>query len=581
MPKKITAALAKTAKIMSFARPVWYLYALTAVLSLIIQLVGLIQPWLMKIFLDDVLINKRFDLFFIVLGAFLLIHVLSQGMGILSSLLHTKLSQKQQLHIKATIYKHLQKLHLDFFYKKKTGDLMTRIDYDAYSIQSFINTIIQTLFVRLISFIVIIYISLTLNVKVTLLALSVFPFYILSERFWVKRLRKNAQKLRKKSADLFSFLQESLSAIKATKIFTREERMNEEYKRKMKAYNDLGYTNVVDTDKAGFINGLIIYLPTFVVLLVGGYQVLLGFLTIGGLIALQQYIGRLFGPILSFANLNRSIQLEMVGINRVFEILGTKREITDKPGAKDLKRLKGKIEFKNVKFRYQKDKAILENISGTIEPGKHIGLVGLSGAGKSTLMNLLFRFYEPQNGDILLDDNNIEDIKIKSLRSKIGFVSQESIIFHKSIKDNIIIGKHGAKMEEIIAAAKAAGIHDFIDKLPGKYKTIVGERGDMLSGGQKQRISIARVVLENPDIIILDESTSYLDSETEERVKRALDYITKNKTTIVIAHRLATLKKVDEIWVLEDGRIAEKGVFDELIQRKGTFFQFYSRQFGR
>lgn len=580
MLKKIPAMLAKTVKIMRFARPFWHFYLFTIALSLVSSLFALIQPWLMMFFLDDVLINKKFDLFPLVLAGFLLIYVLSQGLAILSNLFNTNLSQKQQLYIKTAVYEHLQQLHLNFFHKKKVGDLLNRIDYDIPAIQSFINTITQTVFISLVNFVIIIYVSLTLNLEVTLLALTVFPFYILSERFWVTQLRKNTEQLRIKSSDLFSFLQESLSAIKVTKSFAQEQEMSRKYTNKMKSYNRLGYKNVLDTDKAGLVNNLILYLPTFVVLAAGGYQVLLGALTVGGLIALQQYIGRLFGPIMSFVGLNRTLQMEMVSINRVFEILQTKPEVRDKPGAREVKEIKGRIEFKDILFRHKKKQPLLEGITATIKPGEHIGLVGSSGVGKSTLMNLLFRFYEPQKGNILLDGTDLQDIKIKSLRSRIGFVSQESILFNRSIKENIAFGRPHAKMKDIAEAARIAGIHDFIAQLPQKYDTVVGERGEMLSGGQRQRLSIARVVLENPDIIILDEPTSYLDSETEERVKNALDYITKAKTTIVIAHRLATLKNIDEIWVLEDGRIAEKGSFDQLLEKKGKFFQYYIQQFG-
>lgn len=507
MLKKIKASLAKTGKIMRFARPVWHLYALTAIFSLVSSLIALIQPWLMKFFLDDVLINKKFDLFFIVIVVFLLIYIVTQGFAILGSLLNTKLSQEQQMHIESAVYEHLQRLHLDFFHKKKVGDLLSRIDYDIFAIQNFINTLIQTFVVSLINFIIIIYISLTLNAQVTLLALTVFPFYILSERFWVKYLRKNAVQLRIKSADLFSFLQESISAVKLTKIFTQEKEMIRKYRNKIKNYNRLGYKNVLDSDKAGIINNFILYLPSLVVLAAGGYQVLLGLLTIGGLIALQQYIARLFGPIVNFIGLNRTLQLDMVSINRVFEILEAKPEVKDKPEAQDLAEIKGKIDFKDIFFRYKKTQPLLEGITVTIEPGEHIGLVGTSGVGKSTLVNLLFRFYEPQRGKILLDGKDIRNIKIKSLRSKIGFVSQESVIFNRSIKDNISFGRPHAEMRDIVAAAQIAGVHEFIAQLPKQYDTVVGERGELLSSGQRQRLSIARVVLKNPDIVILDEPT--------------------------------------------------------------------------
>jgi len=575
MFKKIASSLLKAAKIMSFARPVWHLYVSVAFLSLLSQLVSLIQPWLMKFFLDDVLVDKKIELFWPVIGGFVVVYFVGQIFSIVSSLSSTRLSQKQQMSIQLEVYDHLQKLHMGFFYKKKVGDLLVRVNSDSLSIQSFILTVIQTFFVNVVNLVVILAISFSLNVEATLLALAIFPLYVLSERFWVKRLKRNAQKLRTKSADMFSFLQESLSGIKAIKIFKREPEANKEYRERIEDYNLLNYKNTFLADLSGLVNGFILFLPSLAVLAYGGYKVLLGALTIGSLIALQQYVYRLFGPVLSFIGLNRTLQLEMVGIDRVFEILHARSEVKDKPGARELKNVKGKIEFKNVKFSYDKKQPVLEDITGMVEAGRHIGIVGSSGVGKTTLVNLLFRFYDPDGGQILLDGVNIKNIKIRSLRSKIGFVSQESIIFHKSIKDNVAFGKPGANKEEIIAAARVAGIHDAVVRLPKKYETVLGERGETLSAGQRQRIAVARVVLENPDIIVLDEPTSALDSETEKHVTEAIETLTKGKTTIVIAHRLKTLKNADEIWVLDHGTIVEKGNFEELVARKELFFRYY------
>jgi ABC-type multidrug transport system fused ATPase/permease subunit len=580
MFNKTKTFLGKTAKIMAFAKPVWHLYAGVSGLSLLSQMLGLVQPWLMMFFLDDVLINKRFDLFPFVIAGFVGIQVINGLFGMVNDLMNARLTQKQQLHIQLMVYEHLQRLKMIFFYRKKVGDLLTRIDSDALEIQSFIMTLIQTFFLSVINFVVIIFISLKLNAQVTLITLCVFPFYFISEYFWVKILKKYARKIRTKYADIFSFLEETLDAIKSIKIFTREKDVRDEYREKMEFLNRLYFKNVLTSDVAGLMNSFILYLPTLVVLLLGGYQVLLGALTVGGLLALQQYINRLFGPIVSFISVNRTLQLQMVSIDRVLEIINARPEDNEKPGARELHKVKGNIQFKNVKFRYKKNYPLLENINIRIESGKHIGLVGKSGIGKTTLINLILRFYQPDSGKILLDGIDINDIKLQSLRSKIGFVSQEVSIFHKSIKENIAFGKPGATMEEIINAAKISQIHDHISKLPKQYATIVGEHGAMLSAGERQRLSIARVVLKNPDIIILDEPTTYLDSKTEEQIKNAMDLVIKGKTAIVIAHRLSTLQNIDEIWVLADGQIAEKGTFEELINNKSRFFTYYISQFG-
>lgn len=571
--------LRKLKLIFSFAKPLWHNYVLITGLAFIISLTVLIQPWLMKFFLDEILIGKKFHLFWLVIITFVVVYFLDQALGLISSLLETKFYQRQQMIIKHRIYDHLQTLHMKFFQRIKTGDLLTRIDSDAIHIQSFIMTIVNTFFLNTFNLVVIFYICLKLNARVTLLALCVFPFYFLSEQILLRKLKKYSKKMRITDADIFSFLEESLSAVKSIKIFSREKDMSREYKRKMEKHNRLNYKFVIANDIGSAISGFIVYLPTLVILAYGGHQVLHGLLTIGSLIALRQYIEGLFGPIGAFVNLNRNLQLEMVSIDRVMTILQARSEQVDPPGAKVLRDCRGEIKFQHVKFAYAKGKPLLKDISGVIKPRQHIGLVGASGAGKSTLINLLFKFYEPLSGKIFLDGNDIEIIKTKSLRSKIGLVSQESIIFNKSIKENILFGNPKASMNEVIGAAKAAQIHDYICKLPKKYETIVGQQGCLLSAGERQRLSVARVILEDPDILILDEPSTYLDATTEELIRSALDYVSKGKTTITIAHRLATLKNIDQIWLLKDGKISEKGTFEELLSIKSDFYAYYITQF--
>jgi ABC-type multidrug transport system fused ATPase/permease subunit len=580
MLQNIKSFIRTTGRILSFAKPFWPVYLVVAVFASLIQFAGLAGPYLNKILLDDVLINKRLELFFLVLAGIFGAYILSQTLGIINNLINAKLSQKQLAHIRLTTFNRLQNLPLDFFHKKNVGDLLTRVSSDSSAIQSFITTIVSAIFINLVNFAATLYISFKLDARLSFLVLGVLPLYIISEKYWVPRITKNAGAILTKNARIFSFLQEALNAVKTIKIFGREQETRGEYEKRIGDYNALDYKNTKIRDASLAINSLILYLPTLLILAFGGFRVLEGALTVGALVALQQYVGRLFGPLSNFVGLNRVIKLQLVQIRRVFEIFDAAPEGQDKPNSLILGKAPGRLEFRNVTFGYNALRPVLQNFSGVIEAGERIGLVGGSGAGKSTLVNLIFRFYEPESGEILLDGINIRNFRLWSLRSRIGVLSQESLIFNTTIEDNILFGKPNAALDEVRQAAKIAGADEFILKLPDGYSTVISERGETLSGGERQRISLARVVLKNPDIIILDEPTSNLDAETEQKVKEALEQVTRGKTTIIIAHRLATVRNIDEIWVLENGQISERGTFDDLVNKKGLFFKYYLAQFG-
>lgn len=566
-------------RISKFALPFWKFYLLLAILSFVGQLLGLVSPYLSKIFFDDVLINQQIDLFFLVLFAMLGVYLGSGIFNIVKRLVEQKLSQKQVTAIQLELFNHIQKAPLDLFHKLKVGDIMNRISGDAGSIQSLIQIFTGMVAVSTITLAVTVFITITLSPLVTIVVLSVIPFYLFSELFWVKKQRQQSKDYTEKYADVTSFLQEAMSSVKVIKTFARERFMKRQYETWLEDLNETQLSNVKTSSVSGFVSGFVAYLPSFLVLTVGGYQVLEGTITIGALIALQLYASRLFLSVSTFVSLHRVVQMTMVGADRVFEILDERIE-KDDPEAKAAKRFSGDIEIRNLSYQHQPGMPILENISGTIQPGQHIGLVGRSGAGKSTLVNLLFRFYQPNLGGIYIDGRNIKKIKLESLRSRIGFVTQETIIFNRTIRENLAFSKPGATQKEIEYAARVAGIDQFIESLPEGYDTKVGERGELLSGGQRQRLSLARVILEDPDIIIFDEPTSYLDPQLEEQISRALAYVTKSKTTITIAHRLSTMKNLDEIWFLGDHKILEKGTFNQLLRKKGDFFRFFLCQFG-
>jgi ABC-type multidrug transport system fused ATPase/permease subunit len=540
---------------------------------------GLVQPWLLKVLLDDVLVNKKFDLFFPVIAASLLAYFGSNTLMITRALRATKLQQAVQRDIARRLYRHVESLDMNDAKSKKVGDLMSRIDVDVSTVAGVPAILVDTFTRDVVQLGTVLGIALLLSAEVTVLALAIVPVYIMSERKWARLMKQKTSGVRVKTADLFSFLQETLSSLKTIKIFGREEYESEVLDEKVSAANRERYSSQLIAMLAAFIGGFLVYLPSFIVLAVGGLQVLAGAMTIGVLVALQSYVGQLLGPLVSFANLNRTLQTSSVGMERVFEIVDTKPKIADVPDAINIPSVKGELEFRNVSFEYDEGRRVIDKLSAKINPGARIGIVGPTGVGKSTLAALLCRLYDPTEGQIFLDGVDLRKISLESLRSHIGYLSQESVLFNATVRENIRFGRLDATDEDVERAARLAQAHEFIAKLPESYDTVVGERGSRLSGGEQQRIALARVILRNPSVIVFDEPTSALDAESEAKLQEALDEVTQGKTTVVIAHRLSTLRNADEIWVLS-GTIVEKGTFEELVRKRGLFWKYYNTQFG-
>lgn len=481
--------------------------------------------------------------------------------------------------MKLELFEHMQKLHHKFFDKNRTGQIMNRFTGDLFEIAELTHHGPEDLFISLVMLVGGFILLMTINIPLTLIMFSVVAVLVWFAYFRRIHMGQAFKNQKAKAADLNSKLENSVSGIRLAKAFCNEEyekdRFDEYnqalYDSKDEAYYQMGIFAAVNTFLTDLLN--------LVVISFGGYFVYQGWINLGDLVAYILFANFMLKPVRRLMEFIQQFQQGMAGYERFAEIMAVDPEIEDKTDAIQLTGLEGTITFKNVNFRYsQEDDYVLNDFDLTIQKGETVALVGSSGVGKTTIAHLIPRFYEIETGSIAIDNHDIRDITLRSLREKIGFVGQDVLIFYGTIEDNIAYGNPSASKEAIIAAAKKANIHDFIMGLDKDYDTIVGERGIMLSGGQKQRLSIARLFLKNPDIIILDEATSALDNENEAIVQSAIEALAKGRTTLVIAHRLSTIRNADRIVVMDQGGITEQGTHDELIARQGAFFRFHNLQ---
>lgn len=490
------------------------------------------------------------------------------------------LGVKIEHDMRRDIFSHLQSLPFSYYDNTKTGHIMSRIVNDLRDITELAHHGPEDLFISLVmllgSFIVLI----RIEWRLTLILFTFIPiaiWFIMSKR---NRMSNSFREVRKKIANVNSQLENSISGIRVAKSFTNEEYEIEKFNEGNLKFSNArkGSYKVMAEFLAGI--GVMSSILNLLVISLGGYFVYRGIINFGDLFSFTLYVNFFMQPIRRLSEFSQQLQDGMTGFERFVEIMNIESDIIDKENAVELDEVKGNIKFNNVSFSYNNGKnTVLSNLNLSIEAGKTVALVGPSGAGKTTLCHLIPRFYEIEEGEILIDNIDIRDIKIKSLRKKIGLVQQEVFLFTGTIRDNIIYGNPEANDDEIIEAAKKARIHDFILSLPDGYNTYIGEKGVKLSGGQKQRISIARLFLKNPPILILDEATSALDNETEIMIQKSLEDLSKGRTTLVIAHRLSTIKNADEILVLTSDGIAESGNHEELLKEDNLYAKLYKSQF--
>lgn len=540
---------------------------------------NLFVPWVLKNVIDEVLMNKDTLLLNTIAIAIIFVFVIRGICFYAQTYLMAYVGQKVIIDIREAVYRKLQFLSLGYFEKRQTGTIMSYVTNDVGALQ---GSIIEsaTDFVTEMSILIgSLALMFNLHWKLSLLTLITMPLVAKAMELFGKKLKKTSGTMQERAAGITAILQETISSIRVIKSFVREEYeiarfVKENYanfRAQMKNAQVMAtLTPVIELIAALGVTFLIWY---------GGLEVINGNLTAGALIAFLVYATNLANPIKRLSRIYGNVQKAMAAAERVFSVLDEKTDIVEKDNATELKAVIGKVDFKAVTFKYNENEVILKDINLAVKAGQMVAIVGPSGAGKTTIVNLLPRFYDPVAGNIYIDDVNIADVTLASLREKIGIVPQETVLFNGSIYDNILYGDLTATTEEVMAAAKAANAHDFIMQMADQYQTQIGERGSKLSGGQRQRIAIARAILKNPRILILDEATSALDTESEKLVQDALDKLMVGRTSFVIAHRLSTILQADMIIVMEKGQIVEQGSHEELLKLDGLYSGLYKLQF--
>lgn len=563
-----------------FYWPNKHLFILSILCLIGVTGVTLVYPLFLKITIDDVIGNAQYHLVPWIAGGFIALMVMKGFLLFIHQYFGDLFGVRAVYALRGELYKKLQFLSFHFYDNAKTGDLMSRLAGDVEVFRFFLSFG----FAQLLNFILLtgigFFIMLTINWKLALVSLVALPFVGFAVYRFDKRVHPAFRKIRQSFSHLTTRVQENISGMNTVKALSREDFEIGRFLDKNEGYRTSNLENAKVWSTYFPLMEWMGNISVVILLLFGGYLVIRNELKIGELIAFFSLIWYIIGPLmwLGFV-MNTFAQTKAAG-ERLLEILDEKDEMTDDPETVSVDRIEGHVQFKDVTHRYKGNEIVLDSISFDAPPGKVIGIIGATGSGKTTIVRLISRFYEPEKGEILIDDRPIRSYPLSVLRKHIGVVFQESFLFSSTVKDNIAYGKPDATMEEIIEAAKRAEAHDFIMEFPDGYETLLGERGLGLSGGQKQRIAIARALLINPSILILDDASSAVDMETEFKIQRALREVMKGRTTFIIAHRISSVKDADEILVLDQGKVVERGTHEELLAIKdGIYRRIYEIQF--
>ena len=567
-------------RILRYIRPYRSLALMTLACAGLTTVLELIPPWLTKVVIDEVIQKQRADLLPWIIAGLIVTYGMRNIFGSLRIRFNNTLEQKVVYDLRDQVFSALQRLSISYYENRSTGEIMSRVNNDTEHVERIFIDGLESMLTASLTLIGIMIMLFLLNWKLAMLSLLPIPLLVLSASTFTKRMHRYYHDIRRSSADLNAYLQDAISGIRETIGFNQQ---SSERTRFNVLSHDYSQSNLnamylwsLYSPSMMFVGSL----GTVLILWFGAHEVLSGSLTLGELVMFLGYLALFYVPINQIHSVNHLLQHALAASDRVFEVLDTAPEVQDRPGVSaPAERLHGAVRFEQVGFFYRPDVPVLTDITLDIKPGERIALVGPSGAGKSTLLKLLMRFYDVKSGALLIDGHDVRDLPLAFLRHHIGLVQQEPFLFNGTVRDNIAYGDPTADQGRIEEAARAARAYEFIAELPEGYETWIGERGVKLSVGQKQRVSIARVLLKNPPIVIFDEATSNVDTETELKMREALSTLMEGRTTFTIAHRLSTLQDADRIVVVDRGRILEEGSHGALLSQGGLYTVLYEAQF--